>query len=71
MEADHAGAELLSLVVTDAGCNAIWEFPKVRSTFFGKDPVIRIIVYWGLHWGPPIHGNYHMVISINSGTPIC
>ena len=23
-------------------------------------PIIRIILYWGLHWGSLILGNYHM-----------
>ena len=23
-------------------------------------PTIRIIVFWGLYWGPPVLGNYHM-----------
>ena len=23
-------------------------------------PVINIIVFWGLYWGPPIWGNYHI-----------
>ena len=23
-------------------------------------PVIRILVFGGLHWGPPIQGNYHV-----------
>ena len=23
-------------------------------------PILRIIVYWGLYWGPPILGNYHI-----------
>ena len=25
-------------------------------------PIIRIIVFWGLNWGPPILGNYHIGI---------
>ena len=24
-------------------------------------PIVRIIVFWGLYWGPPILGNYHIV----------
>ena len=23
-------------------------------------PIIRIIVFWGLYWGPPILANYHI-----------
>ena len=37
----------------------IWEFHKIRGTFLGV-PIIRIIVFWGLYWGPPILGNYHI-----------
>ena len=33
--------------------------PKIRGTVLGV-PIIRIIVYWGLHWGPLILGNYQM-----------
>ena len=33
-------------------------FPKIRGTLF-RVPIIRIIVYWGLYWGPLILGNYH------------
>ena len=32
-------------------------FPKFRGTFWGV-PIIRIIVLWGLYWGPLIFGNY-------------
>ena len=38
---------------------SIWGFPKFRGTFLGV-PIIRIIVYWGLYWGPPIWGTYHI-----------
>ena len=31
----------------------IWGFPKIRGTLLGV-PIIRIIVFWGLHWGPII-----------------
>ena len=27
-------------------------------------PIIRIIVYWGLYWGPLILGNYHIYVYI-------
>ena len=37
----------------------MWEFPKIRGTILGV-PIIRTIVVWGLYWGPPILGNYHM-----------
>ena len=29
------------------------------ATFLGV-PIIRTIVFWGLVWGPPILGNYHI-----------
>ena len=37
----------------------IWVVPKIRGTILGV-PITRIIVFWGLYWGPPILGNYHM-----------
>ena len=33
-------------------------FPKIMGTILGV-PIIRIIVFWGLYWGPLILGNYH------------
>ena len=33
----------------------IWGLPKIRVPFVGV-PIIRTIVYWGLHWGPPYFG---------------
>ena len=32
--------------------------PKIRGTFLGV-PIIRIIIFLGLYWGPPILGSYH------------
>ena len=43
--------------------HTIWEFPKIRGTLLGV-PIIRIIVYWGLYWGPLILGNYHILEPI-------
>ena len=43
----------------------IWGFPKIRGTILGV-PIIRIIIYWGLYWGPPILGNYHIYIYIHT-----
>ena len=40
---------------------AIWVVPKIGGTIFGGSPVIRILVFWGLYWGPPVLGNYHMI----------
>ena len=36
-------------------------FPKIRCTILGV-PIIRIIVFVGPYWGPPIYGNYHIRI---------
>ena len=41
----------------------MWGFPKIRGTLFGV-PIIRIIVYWGLQWGPLIWGKYHVKKNI-------
>ena len=30
-------------------------FPKIRGTL-SVVPIIRIIIYWGLYWGPPYLG---------------
>ena len=38
---------------------AMWGFPKIRGTFLGV-PMIRILVFWGLRWGPLVLGNYHV-----------
>ena len=37
----------------------IWGFPKIRGIILGV-PIIRIIIYWGLYWGPPTLGKYHL-----------
>ena len=34
-------------------------FPKIRGTLL-EVPIIRIIVFGGLYWGPLILGNYQM-----------
>ena len=36
-----------------------WGFPKTAGTFLGV-PISRILVFWGLYWGPPVLGNYHI-----------
>ena len=41
-----------------------WGFPKIRGTFLGV-LIIRIIVYWGLYWGPLILGNYHLGFRVS------
>ena len=30
-----------------------WGFRKIRGTISGV-PIARIMVFWGLYWGPPI-----------------
>ena len=40
----------------------IWGFPKIRGTILGV-PIIRTIVFGGLHWGPLILEKYHFVGS--------
>ena len=35
-------------------------FPTLGGTSLRVPIIIRIIVYWGLHWGPPVLGNYHL-----------
>ena len=47
--------------------NPIWGFPKIRGTLLGV-LIIRIIVFWGLHWGPLILGNYHMSFCLTNTT---
>ena len=37
-------------------------FPKIRGTFL-EVPIGRIIVFWGVYWGPPILGNYHITCN--------
>ena len=34
-------------------------FPKLGGIFLGVH-IIRTIVFWGLYWGSPIVGNYHI-----------
>ena len=35
------------------------EVPQVSGTFQGV-PMIRVVVFGGIYWGPAILGNYHM-----------
>ena len=39
---------------------------KMGGTLFGVS-IRRIIVFWGLHWGPLILGNYHMACQKKNG----
>ena len=41
------------------GYTGIWEFPKIGGTILGV-PIIRTLVFWGLYWGSPILGKYHI-----------
>ena len=45
----------------EIGGGVIWVFPKIRGTFLGV-PIIRTIAFWGLYWGPPTLGNYHISV---------
>ena len=38
---------------------ATWQLPKIGGTILAV-PIIRIIVFGVLYWGPLILGNYHM-----------
>ena len=38
------------------------------GTFLGV-PIIRTIVFWGLYWGPPILGNYHIEFTESLAPP--
>ena len=49
-----------------SGSCTIWEFPKIRGTLLGV-PILRIIVYRGLYWGPLILGNYHLNLGVIKG----
>ena len=40
------------------GSKSIRVVPKIRGPFLGV-PIIRTIMFWGLHWGLLILGNYH------------
>ena len=44
----------------------MWGFPGVR-VFFLEVPIIRIVVFGCLHWGPLILGNYHVLVYIFGG----
>ena len=56
--ADVLGAKGARLVLRLLNGVPTRGFPKIRGTMLGV-PIIRIIVYWGLYWGPLILGNYH------------
>ena len=35
---------------------------QIRGTFLGV-PILRIIIFWGLYWGPLVSGNYHIGVN--------
>ena len=39
-----------------------WGFPNIMGIILGV-PIIRIIVFWGLYWGPLIVENYHLLAA--------
>ena len=57
------GLELTWALGSMEGLGSIWGFPKIRGTILGV-PITRTIVFWGLHWGPLILGNYMYHIGL-------
>ena len=43
----------------DSSVQDIWGLSQIRGTFLGV-PIVRSIIFWGLHWGPPVLGKYYM-----------
>ena len=37
----------------------MWGVPHIGGTFLGV-PIIRTFAFWGLYWGSPNSGNYHV-----------
>ena len=62
LRAQRALAKCLLLAEVDSPF-FILGFPQIRGTFSGV-PIMRVAVYWGLYWGPPVLGNYHIEQSI-------
>ena len=59
----HGGCRtFLDLVPRDCELVQFGGFPKL-GYFFGI-PIIRILVFWGLYWGPLILGNYHVHVLL-------
>ena len=38
----------------------IWGFPKTGCTILGV-PILLVTIFWGLFWGLPILGIYHII----------
>ena len=60
---------------TSSSSLKIQGFPKIGGIYPFEVPRIRIMVYWGLYWGPNIEGNCHTApktpfhVRINSWKP--
>ena len=52
------------LVKQTQAISLIWRFPKIRGTFL-EVIIVRTKVFWGLYWGHPILGNYHICFHEN------
>ena len=52
----------------------IWEVSQIRSTIL-EVPMMGIVVFGGLYWGPPIFGSYHIclfdVLAQSKSMPSC
>ena len=48
---------------------SMWRFPK-NDEYLLEIPVIRTIVCWGLCWGPPTLGNYHVGRPLSMEPPV-
>ena len=47
----------------------MWGFPQIRRPFWGV-PIVRIVVFSGLYWGPPVYGNYHAEARLVQGVEL-
>ena len=56
---DKLGESHSLLPPSHCQCFAMWGCPKLRGTCLGI-PIIRIPLFWGLYFVPPILGNYHL-----------
>ena len=44
-------------------------FPKLGVCFW-RVLIMRTLIYWGLYWGPPMHGNYHVLLCSLCGITV-
>ena len=42
----------------------------MMGTFLGV-PITRTIIFWGLYWGPPFSGNYHVGLMQVHSLRVC